>query len=306
VVEELEPGIRRVTFRLPFGIDHVHCYFLRSTAGVVLVDTGLGSRDPEARWRPVLDELGAPVEAIVVTHLHPDHVGGARDVAELTGAPVHQGREDYAQCERVWSGATGEGLRAYWLAQGIPEETAAGIVEESSRLREAVHWQPDPRLLDPGDELDGWRIEVLRGHADGHIVLVRDGVLIAGDTLLNGITPAIGLYPEARPDPLGDYFETLARIEALSPRVAYTGHRDPITDPAARAREIRAHHEDRLDRTQAALAGGPVTPYEVSLRLFDADLPPILRRFATAEALAHLVRLAALERAERTGDGRYH
>jgi glyoxylase-like metal-dependent hydrolase (beta-lactamase superfamily II) len=307
VVEELEPGIRRITFRLPLGIDHVHCYLLRSsTGGFVLVDTGLGSRDPEAHWRPVLDALEAPIEAVVVTHLHPDHVGGARDVGELTGAPVHQGREDYAQCERVWSGATGEGLRAHWLAQGIPEATADGIVEDSGRLRSAVHWQPDPELLDPGDEVDGWQVEVLRGHADGHIVLVRDGVLIAGDTLLSGITPAIGLYPEARPDPLGDYFETLARIEALAPRIAYAGHREPIADPAARAREIRAHHEDRLGRTRAALADGPATPYEVSLKLFDADLPAMLRRFATAEALAHLVRLAAGGWAERTEDGRYH
>ena len=63
MVEELERGIRRVTFHLPFGIDHVHCYFLRSSGGGwILVDTGLGSRDPEARWRPVLDALDAPVE----------------------------------------------------------------------------------------------------------------------------------------------------------------------------------------------------------------------------------------------------
>jgi glyoxylase-like metal-dependent hydrolase (beta-lactamase superfamily II) len=307
VVEKLEPGIRRVTFRLPFGIDHVHCYLLRSSSGgFILVDTGLGSRDPAARWQPVLDELDAPIETIVVTHLHPDHVGGARDIAELSGAAVHQGREDYAQCELVWGRSSGERLRAYWLEQGIPEETTAGIVEDSGRLREAVHWQPGPNLLDPGDEVDGWQIEVLRGHADGHIVLVHDGVLIAGDTLLNVITPAIGLYPGGRPDPLGDYFETLARIEELAPRVAYAGHRDPIADPAARAREIRAHHEDRLQRTLAALGDGPLNPYEVSLRLFDTDLPPVLRRFATAEALAHLVRLAADGRTERAEDGRYH
>ena len=90
--------------------------------------------------------------------------------------------------------------------------------------------------LEAGDEVDGWRIEVLRGHADGHIVLLRDGVMIAGDTILLGITPAIGLYPNSRPDPLGDYLETLARIEELAPRVAYAGHKDPIEDPAGRAR----------------------------------------------------------------------
>src|SRR6266700_1154687 len=102
-MEELADGLRRVTFRIPFGIDHVHCYFLRSSSGAwTLVDTGLGSRDPEARWGPVLAELDAPVERIVVTHMHPDHVGGARDVAELTGARVLEGRDDYAQCLGAW------------------------------------------------------------------------------------------------------------------------------------------------------------------------------------------------------------
>src|SRR5581483_10782948 len=102
-LEEVADGVLRVTFDLPLGIDHVHCYLLRSSdGGWTLVDTGLGSRDPERRWRPVLAALDAPVERIVITHMHPDHVGGARDVAELTGAPVLQGREDYAQCVRAW------------------------------------------------------------------------------------------------------------------------------------------------------------------------------------------------------------
>ena len=74
----------------------------------------------------------------------------------------------------------------------MPGLTLDGVARESERLRSAVHWFEGPELLDAGDEVDGWRVEVLRGHADGHIVLVRDGVLIAGDTLLSGITPAIG------------------------------------------------------------------------------------------------------------------
>ena len=117
MVEELESGIRRATFDLPFGIDHVHCYLLRSSSGGwILVDTGLGSRDPEAHWRPVLAELDAPVERIVVTHMHPDHVGGAADAALLTGAPVFQGREDYAQCVAAWGRRDPERFAAYWAA----------------------------------------------------------------------------------------------------------------------------------------------------------------------------------------------
>jgi glyoxylase-like metal-dependent hydrolase (beta-lactamase superfamily II) len=301
---DVEKGVRRVTFSIPFGIDHVHCYLLRSSSGRwILVDTGLGTRDPEAKWRPVLDELDAPVERIVVTHMHPDHVGGARDVHEVTGAPVFQGREDYEQCVRAWGQRDPEAFVRYWTEQGMPPSFVQGIAQESKRLVDAVHWVEGPELLEAGDEIDGWRVEVLRGHSDGHIVLLRDGVMIAGDTILEGITPAIGLYPNSRPDPLGDYLETLARIEELAPRVAYAGHKEPVADPAARAREIRAHHAERLDHARAALDGTPLSAYEVSLALFESDLSATLRRFATAEALAHLERLVREGRAERADRG---
>jgi glyoxylase-like metal-dependent hydrolase (beta-lactamase superfamily II) len=186
----------------------------------------------------------------------------------------------------------------------MPEETVAGIVAESDRLVEAVHWVERPdRLLEQGDEVDGWRVELLPGHADGHIALLRDGVMIAGDTILTGITPAVGLYPNSRPDPLGDYLRSLARIEELAPRVAYAGHRDPVAEPAARAREIAAHHADRLDRAVSALDGTPLSAYEVSLALFRDELSTTLRRFATAESLAHLERLVREGRASRAGSG---
>ena len=301
---DVEKGVRRVTFALPFGIDHVHCYLLRaSDGGWILVDTGLGSRAPEERWRPVLDALDAPIERIVVTHMHPDHVGGARDVAELTGAPVLQGRDDYAQCAVAWGERDPDAWNAYWRRHGMPAGLLDGLARESDRMLAAVHWMPDPRLLDAGDEVDGWRVEVLRGHADGHIVLLRDDVMIAGDAILGGITPTIGLYPNSRPDPLGDYLETLERIEGLAPRVAYAGHREPVREPAERAREIRAHHVERLARAEAALDGRPASAYAVSLALFPDDLAPTLRRFATAESLAHLERLVFDGRAERADGG---
>ena len=145
MVEELESGIHRVTFDLPFGLDHVHCYFLRSSnGGWILVDTGLGTRDPEARWRPVLDELDAPVERIVVTHMHPDHVGGAADAAGVTGAPVWQGREDYAQCVQAWGNRDPERFVAYWESHGMPPSQVHGIAQESDRLNSAIHWVTRP------------------------------------------------------------------------------------------------------------------------------------------------------------------
>src|SRR2546423_591553 len=94
---------------------HVHCYLLPGDDGLVLVDTGLGLPDAAARWEPALAALEQPVTSIVITHFHPDHVGGGRDVAELTGAVVHQGALDYEQCERVW-GSDWERRIADWFA----------------------------------------------------------------------------------------------------------------------------------------------------------------------------------------------
>src|SRR2546430_13572577 len=160
-MDELEPGIRRITFPLPLGIDHVHCYLLRaSTGGWILVDTGLGTRDVEERWHGVLAELTEPVEAIAVTHVHPDHVGGARDVAALTGAPVYQGREDHEQCVRAWGTRNPERFARYWLAHGMPESSVEGLLAGSRRLPAAGplwgHPAPLPRAGRRGGGWGGW------------------------------------------------------------------------------------------------------------------------------------------------------
>jgi len=303
---EVAPGVRRVTFQLPLGIDHVHCYLLAGRDGWTIVDTGLGLPRIVDAWRTLLRELGGRVERIVITHMHPDHVGAAADVAALTGAPVYQGRLDHAQCVRAWGPDRPVDLWTEHLREhGTPEPLVDEILADSERLRPHVRIVFDTEPLEEGDALDGWRVLHLPGHADGHLALLRDdGVLVAGDTILGGITPTVGLWPDSRPDPLADYVASLRRLADLAPALALAGHEDPVDDPSGRAHEILAHHEERLELTAAALAGGPRTGYEVSLELFRAALPPAQRRFALAEALSHLERLVATRSVVRF-DGRY-
>ena len=306
-MHELEGGVRRVTFGLPLGIDHVHCYLLpRRDGSWIAVDTGLGLPDAGARWRAVLDALEGPVARILITHFHPDHVGASAELAALTGAPVSQGREDYDQCVRAW----GEVRRPEQFpddmrANGVPEAEIDVFRGQAGTLRQMVRFVPDPERLSPGDEVDGWRVLHLPGHADGHLAFLRDGILIVGDALLLSITPNVGLYPDSRPDPLGDYLASLEQIAALAPRVAYGGHGDSIQDPAGRARELVGHHHDRLEQAAASLSDRGRTAYELSFSLWPAELSPTLRRFALAETRAHLEYLVLRDQAERAdGDGR--
>jgi glyoxylase-like metal-dependent hydrolase (beta-lactamase superfamily II) len=301
-MDELPGGIRRLTFPLPLGIRHVHCYLLPGPDGWTLVDTGLGLPDAAGRWGPMLAELDASVVRILVTHFHPDHAGGGEDAQALTGARVYQGARDYEQCESVWGREDwSERLTAYLRAHGLPEEPAEELRHEARIFAPFIRFARDPDLLREGDEVDGWQVLELPGHADGHICLLRDGVLVAGDHLLEKITPTVGLYPDSRPDPLGDYLGSLERTIELAPRLALPGHNDVVADPAGRAREIIEHHRQRLDETVAALAPEPRSAYEVSLSLFGADLDASGRRFALAETLAHLERLVQEGRAARGG-----
>jgi glyoxylase-like metal-dependent hydrolase (beta-lactamase superfamily II) len=287
----LADGIQRLTLPLPTGPKHVHCYLVDGT----LFDTGLGLG--AAPW------ASAAIERIAITHMHPDHVGGAAAAAEATGAPVYQGGLDYAQCERVWgSDDWPERIAAWFRTHGVPAAVADDLIQQGHAFAAFVRYAIDPDLVYEGSVLAGWSVLEMPGHADGHLVFLRDGVLIGGDHLLSRISPAIGLYPESRPDPLGDYLASLERTIQLAPRIVYPGHGEPIEDAPGRARELIEHHRRRLDHTAAALAEEPRSAYDVSLALFGDDLGPTQRRFAVAETLSHLERLVREGRAARAGD----
>jgi glyoxylase-like metal-dependent hydrolase (beta-lactamase superfamily II) len=290
---ELAGGIRQVTLPLPTRPGHVHAYLLPGEEGWIVVDTGVGLPDAKERWQEALDEAGGRVTAIFVTHFHPDHIGAAADLHELTGAPVYEGALDYAQCELVWGNpAWSERLLEWFQLHGAPPHVTGELVGQSAIYRPFIRYERDPVLMREGEHLDGWELVAAPGHADGQLCLLKDGVLIAADHLLDKITPTVGLWPASRPDPLADFVGALDRTIELGPRVAYAGHGEVIEDPAGRARELQEHHCVRLEETAAALDRERVqSGYELSLALFGDDLKPASRRFAIAESLSHAERL---------------
>ncbi len=266
---------------------------------VTLIDTAIDTPDARDAIEGALRELGLHwerIERVIVTHHHPDHYGLAGVIEERSGATIHMLDLDIARGERYWR------LWEEWLPghtrhfqeHGVPPELLAELEAESRRTRERVH--PASRLsaLQAGDHLQlaerDWEVLWLPGHADGHLGLYdpTERLLIAGDAILPRISPNIGLYAYSRPDPLGDYLSTLARLEALDPARAVVGHHGPfLDDVAGRARELAAHHEGRLEFVLSALRERPMNAFELSFAMFRRELDPAGRRFAVAETLAH-------------------
>ena len=303
-MDELDAGIRRVTLPLPTRPGHVHSYLLPGDDGWTVVDTGLGLPDAKERWASELAELPGPVTQIVVTHFHPDHVGAAADLVELTGAPVAQGRVDYEQCRLVWDGSDWADVLVDWFRrQGVPDEVMRELIEQGALWRPFIRFQPDPRLLDPGDHVGGWRAVAAPGHADGQLMLVRDDVLVAADHVLDPITPTVGLWPRSRPDrwattrrPRGDG-RPGRPCRPARPRRADSRPRCPCAGADRAPRRTPLRDGGRARRQ-------PRTGYEVSFPLFGDDLKPSARRFAVAETLSHLERLVLEGGARRTEDDR--
>jgi len=259
------------------------------------------------------------ISKILLTHFHVDHATQAVLVAEASGAEILVGEGDY---EMLGPGVRGfiEEAAARFRENGVPEEEISLILEHHPALRfEHVYTRMkdlDIRPLRGGEEVEtpaGTLIAVpAPGHTPGSTIYLLEGAGAAyvGDTLLQGITPHVTYHREGT-DPLGDYLATLENIARWHGVTAYPGHRDPIRDPAGRAREIIRHHEERLQEILTLLRReGPQTGYQIARRVrwrtryqtWD-DYPPAERFFALGEALAHLRHLEVRGLVEKRMDG---
>ncbi len=311
-VAELPGGVVRVTHALPWALDHVHCYAVPSADGWTLIDTGLGTQGTASAWQEALAQMGRPrVTRLVLTHYHPDHVGGGALLADLVQPEeIVQGRRDAALARAAFGADRDlEAYRRYLLAHGMPVGHAAEVVAAEVSL--PLDMAQPTLLVEEGDRLEmgdeNFLVLELPGHAPGHIALLgeRSGRLFAGDVLLERITPNVGLWQDSGPDPVRDYLATLDRLAQIRPAVVYPGHEQTIADPVQRVRQLERHHRFRLRAHLDALASRPTTTYEVARRVFGDPPGPHERPFALAEALAHLVHLRELGLAEEVELGRW-
>ncbi|NUS37123.1 MAG: MBL fold metallo-hydrolase, partial [Pseudarthrobacter sp.] len=190
------------------------------------------------------------VELVLVTHRHADHTAGSARLQELTGAPVRAA--DPAHCH------------------GGGEPLVHGEVIRAAGLEITV-------LATPGHTSDSVCFQL---PADG-----PTGSVLTGDTVLGTGTTVLD-YPDGT---LGDYLDTLNRLEALGPATVLPAHGPVLPSLEAIARDYRTHREERLAQIRAALGrlGRDATVAEVADTVY-SDVDPSVRRAAELSVAAQL------------------
>ena len=311
---EVAPGIRWIRMTLPFALNHVNLWLLRDemdgpagkVQGWTVVDCCIARDESRAQWEQVFATQleGLPILRVIVTHMHPDHVGLADWICKRWNAPLWMSATDYYVARNLTSpgasdnGAGGEKAAAFFGMHGLVDpEALARIRERTSYFRDMVPSMPPSfvRMLDGGTVSIGgraWRCISGFGHAPEHIALycAEGNVLIGGDMMLPRISTNVSVNadePEA--DSLRLFLESIVKFDVLPKDVlALPSHGKPFTGVHRRIEQLQEHHRDRLAELLAGCVARPLSAAEAVPIMFKRELDVHQLTFAMGETVAHL------------------
>ena len=289
---------------LPFALDHVNVWLLEGADSWTIIDSGLGSSDCLAIWENLLSDFlkNKPVEKLVLTHYHPDHVGLSGELVERTGATVYMSRTEWLTANMLFHDTKGtlntNMLRTFRL-HGLPDDIYEKMAKTKNIFADRCSSLPSSyQRLKHGDliELSGsnWQCRQGQGHSPEHISLYNADrkVLIAGDHILPKITPNIPMpVAESSANPIEDYLRSLNSFKDINNDVlVLPSHRLPFKGIGIRIDQLIEHHYQRLNVLFEA-CDEPVSVYDILPVLFKRKLDINQMKFAMLEALSHMVYL---------------
>lgn len=263
---EMRYGIYLCPLRTPTipPATHTNCFIIGGDE-LVIIDPGSPYPDQQERLDRIIDRFltaGRRLREIIITHLHPDHIGGVAHLARRYNLPV--------ATHRLTAGAIGDEIRVDRL---IEDGDLLVLREEQTGLE--------------------WRLRALwtPGHARGHLSFYeeRTGSLITGDCVV-GVGTVVIAPPEGN---MSDYLASLRRYLDL-PRVTalMPGHGPVVATPHERIEQYLAHRARREEQVLAAVADGLEQPLEIVSRIY-SGVEPAVHQLAELTVLAHLEKLVS-------------
>jgi glyoxylase-like metal-dependent hydrolase (beta-lactamase superfamily II) len=309
-------GIHWLRMPLPFVLGHINLWLLDEGESWTIVDTGVLVPDAQEVWQNTFANTmgGRPASRVIVTHLHPDHVGCAGWLTKEFGVELWMTRAEYLLARILVSdtekSAPDVGIRFY-TAAGFPPESMQNYEKMFGMFGKYVSPIPEAyRRIKDGDHIyiggAEWEVIEGRGHSPEHACLfdANRKLLISGDQLLPTISSNVSVHPtEPKANPLLDWLESLDRLKERLPSdvLVLPAHGRPFYGAHDRIDALIEEHSTGLDALHA-LCEQPQRAVDVFPALFRARISEKNLIMATGEALAHLNYLLAEKRLTVTAD----
>lgn len=261
------PGVRRVIANNPGPFTYTGSgTYLIGDADIAVIDPGPDNDDHLAALMATVGD--GRVSHILITHTHSDHCGGARQFADMTGAPIY----------------------------GFGPHPARKNKSDDPALDEGADFGFTPdEFIEDGDVVSGsdWRLEALHtpGHLSNHLcfALPDRHALFTGDHMMGWSTTVI-----APPDgDMGDYFDSLDKLINRDDEIYFPTHGAPIPKPQRFVRAVKTHRLMRDAQIIEQIKKKRQTIREIVPVLY-ADIDERLHKAAALNILAHLIRLVRI------------
>ncbi|MBT3310890.1 MAG: MBL fold metallo-hydrolase [Desulfobacterales bacterium] len=279
--QEVHPDIFRITLPL-YGEKPgpVNSYlFIGDT--ITLLD--VGSAFSTKQLKRALSEHNikfSDIDQIILSHGHPDHYGAARKIVKKSS-----GNTDIAihYDDVIWitigSDVPAKQYAEFYKLTAIPFSLRLlmRIIDKIYAI--IVRPLKADLILNDGDEiiLGKYQGKVIStpGHSKGSICIhiKEDNILFSGDTILGHITPnPFVMLEERKESPMRssqkEYYDSLLKIEALSPDVVYPAHGKRITDLKTLLENYRETYSKRQARILKLISGKEQNIYQIAQKLF--------------------------------------
>jgi len=330
---EVAPGVLWLRMDLPFALNHINLWLLRdrlphpSQPGVwqegwTAVDCGVDNPATRDAWlaleRDVLQ--GLPILRVLVTHMHPDHMGLAHWLCERWQAPLWMSTSEYQSALLASSGLSNFGgtpTVAFFASHGWRKAEDMALVQ--SRMGYYASMVPKipaayVRLMAGARVRIGerdWQCLSGYGHSPEHMALhcADDQLLISGDMLLPSISTNVSVYAmEPEGNPLQWFLDSLNHMAHLPyGTCVLPSHGRPFQGAATRIAQLALHHAERLAELLQACRLQARCAHELLPVLFKRPLDVHQTTFALGEAVAHLnlLWLSGQMQRQRGADGVY-
>ena len=307
------PGLSRLRLPLPWpGVPHCNAWAIAAGDGIVLIDTGMHEPGSLAQLERAMEQVNLRLEHVrllVCTHAHSDHWGQAAPIIERAGCELWMHpRHEHATQGRGDPGAALARRLEVGRQSGVSEAALEAYAERAKDLPSGIARVIEPdRDLIPGVEVETdlgtWSVHETPGHAPSHVCLFQRErrLMMSGDHVLGRIS----LYYDYgwTPDPVGEFLQSLDRVDELDARLALSGHGKPFVDVHGHIEANRKLVGERLEATVAALGSGPRTAVEIAPEVYGEPLSVSNATWFLAQTLCYLRHLEQSGRVRSEPDG---